>query len=366
MPFDRPTLSELDERLQSDFKTRIEGATSLLRRAVLKVQARVYAGACHLLYGYLQFEKNQLFVTSADTENLDTHGNEFGVARKAPVKATGTADATGTAGTIIPMGAELISSQDKSYFIDEEISIGADGTIDIDFTAEEFGEDSNDDSGVELYFVSPIAGVDSTVTVGIMGISGGLDEEDDEAYRQRVLTRKRRAPHGGAYFDYESWALEVSGVTRAWALPEYYGIGTVGLAFARDDDPSIIPSEAEKETVRDYLVEHIDSVTGLTQGIPVGAEPGLIMIDTSEQTLDFVIMSIPNTAAVKTQIEEKLADLIVSKGGPGQTIYKSDIDVAISAAPLEMAHKLVSPTDDIATASNKIPRLGTVTMQDYV
>lgn len=366
MPFERPTLSELDERIQTDFKTRIDGATSLLRRAVLKVQARVYAGACHLLYGYLQFEKNQLFITSADTDNLDIHGNEYGVARKAPVKASGTATATGTVGTIIPVGTELISSQDISYFTDEEATIGADGTCELAFTAGDYGEDTNDDAGIELYFVSPIAGVDSAVTVGLLGIAGGLDEEDDEAYRQRVLTRKRRAPHGGAYFDYENWALEVSGVTRAWAVPEYYGIGTVGLAFARDNDSSIIPSEAEKEEVREYLIEHIDSVTGLTQGIPVGAEPGLIMIDTSEQTLDFTIMCIPNTAAVKAQIEEKLADLILSKGGPGQTIYKSDIDVAISSAPLETAHKLVYPTDDIASASNKIPRLGTVTMQDYV
>lgn len=366
MPFDRPTLTEIDTRIQTDFKTRIDGATSLLRRSILKVQARVYAGACHLLYGYLQYQKDQLFVTTSDAENLELHGNEYGVSRKAPVQATGTATATGTSGTVIPDNTELISDNGASYFIDAEYTIATTGTVTIAFTAEDYGEASNDDSGILLYFVSPIAGVDSYVTVGITGIDGGLDEESDDDYRARVLTRKRRAPHGGAYFDYENWALEVSGVTRAWAIPEYYGVGTVGLAFVRDDDSSIIPSAAEMATVRAYLVEHTDPLTGLTVGIPVGAEPGLIMIELQEEALNFTVMVSPNSATVQSEIETKLTDLILTKGGPGQTIYMSDIDAAISASSSEAAHKTISPTDDLASATNRVPVLGTVTLQDYV
>jgi len=364
MPFDRPTLSELDERIQSDFKTRIDGATSLLRRAILKIQARVYAGACHLIYGYLQYEKNQLFVTTADTDDLEVHGNEYGVARKSPTKAIGSGAATGTSGTVIPAGTELISDADKSYFTDEEYIL-ASGAATVSFTAEEYGEESNDEGGIYLYFVSPIAGVDSYITVDSSGITGGLDEEEDEDYRARVLTRKRRAPHGGADFDYENWMLEISGNTRAWAIPEYYGIGTVGCAFVRDDDTSIIPSAAEMATTREYLVEHTDPLTGLTVGCPVGAEPGLIMIELQEETLDFTIMISPNNSTVQSEVEEKLRDMILIKGGPAKTIYLSDIDAAISASATEVAHKTISPTDDIGIASNRVPVLGTVTLQDY-
>ena len=41
--------------------TRIEGGTSLLRRSVLKVMARVYGGVVHLLYEFLDYHSKQLF-----------------------------------------------------------------------------------------------------------------------------------------------------------------------------------------------------------------------------------------------------------------------------------------------------------------
>lgn len=365
MAWERPTLTELDTRIQTDFKTRIDGASSLLRRSILKIQARVYAGACHLLYGYLQYQKDQIFVTTCDADNLELHGNEYGVAKRDPQKATGTAEATGTATKIIPAGTELISDSDLSYFVDESYTIPASGTIDIDFTAEDYGELYNDAGSITLYFVSPIAGVDSAVTVDVNGIDGGLDEEDTEDYRERVLARKRRAPAGGTLTDYKNWCLEVPGVTRAWAIDEYYGIGTVGIAFARDNDSSIIPSSAEKDEVLEYLYEHTDPTTGMTVGVPVGARPGVIMIDTELEELHFTLKIYPNNSTVQGEIEEKMEDLILKRGGPGVTIYESDQDAAISSAPSETAHKIMSPAADISTATNKIPVLGTITYQDY-
>jgi uncharacterized phage protein gp47/JayE len=53
MPFDRPSLSELAIRAISDIQTRVTGASTLLRRSVLRVLAKVQAGANHLLYGYI-------------------------------------------------------------------------------------------------------------------------------------------------------------------------------------------------------------------------------------------------------------------------------------------------------------------------
>ena len=366
MPFTRPTLTEIDERIQADFKNRIEGITSLLRRSVLKIQARVYAGACHLLYGYLQYQKNQMFLTTAETDNLELIANEYGVSRKAAEKATGSGTATGTIGVVIPANTELINSADLSYFTDEAYTIDLAGTVEVFFTAEAVGTDYNDDSGISLSFVSPIAGIDSIITVGTSGIDGGLDEEIDDDYRARGLARKRQPSHGGAYFDYESWALEVAGVTRAWALPQYYGAGTVGLAFARDNDASIIPSVTEKLEVHDYLVSHTDPVTGQTVDIPVAAEPGLIMVDTELQTLDFTIKLYPNNATVLAEVTEKLDSLIFSKGGPGETLYLSEMDAVISASASEVAHKLIYPTADISVGTNKIPVLGTITPQEYI
>ena len=94
---------------------------------------------------------------------------------------------------------------------DADVTLVA-GTGTLALTAKVAGADGNDNAGITLSFVSPIASVNTTVTVGADGLSGGSDQESDTALRNRVLTRKRQPPHGGADFDYEVWAKEVSGV----------------------------------------------------------------------------------------------------------------------------------------------------------
>jgi uncharacterized phage protein gp47/JayE len=366
MPFSRPTLQQIVDRIESDYKTRIDNAESLLRRSFLRISARVYAGAIHLVYGFLQFIKDQLFATTADAENLEVIGSEFGVSRKAAIKATGEATAGGTVGVSIPSGSILRSNAGELYTTDSDVSIGIGGTADVEFTAVVAGSDSNDSAGVTLTFISPISGINTTMTVDSNGITGGVDEETDAALRSRILSRKRLPPHGGAEFDYENWALEVSGVTRAWSFPEYQGMGTVGLAFVRDNDSNtIIPNETQRAEVRSYIVSHTDPLTGKTVGIPVTAEPGFFMLPVTLKSLDFTIKVIPNNATVKSEIESKLEDLILAQGGPGETIYLSEITTAIASSATETAHVIVSPTQDITCATNEVPVLGTVTLQDY-
>lgn len=366
MPFNRPTLQELDDRIQADFKNRIENSQSFLRRSVLKVMGRVYAGAIYLIYGFINYCKDQIFASTADAENLENHGSDFGISRKAADYASGEGEATGTAGKSIPSGSKLTNNSGYVYVTDSDVTIGVGGTADVPFTAEIGGSDSNDDAGISLTFITPIAGVNTTITVDSNGITGGIDEEDDEDLRDRILTRKRQPPHGGAEFDYENWALEVSGVTRAWSFPQYQGQGTIGLAFVRDDDSdSIIPNAEQMEEVREYIVEHTDPLTGVTVGIPATAEPGFTIITVSLESLDFSIGILPNTAAAKADVQEKIEDLILSKGGPGETIYLSDIQAAISSSALETASKILSPVIDIGIATNKIPVLGTITWSNY-
>ena len=203
------------------------------------------------------------------------------------------------------------------------------------------------------------------MTVDSDGITEGTDEETDDDLRERVLTRKRQPPHGGAEFDYEAWALEVSGVTRAWTLPLYYGAGTVGIAFVRDDDVDIFPDATERATVRAYIVEHEDPGTGITVGVPVTAEPGLIMITLNTLSVDFNISISPNTTAVRAAIQSNIEDLILRDGGPGETLYLSRISEAISLASSESIHRLNSPVADVGASSTQIHTLGTITFASY-
>ncbi len=364
MPFSRNSLSEITTQIISDFQTRITGATSLLRRATLTVIAKVNAGEFHLLYEYLDYMARQLFVTTADEAGLESIASEYGITRNAAIKATGSGAATGTNGSVIPAGTESQSTDGQLYTTDSEVTI-ATGTATLSFTASVAGVDGNDDAGITLSFVSPISGVDTDVTVDSNGISNGADEETDSALRSRVLTRKRQPPHGGADFDYEVWALEVSGNTRAWSFPQYQGIGTIGVAYTRDNDTSIIPDSTERATTRAYIVEHEDPGTGLTVGCPVTAEPGLFMIELTLLSVDFQIDIYPNTTAVQNAIEANLTELIELDGGPGETLYLSRISEAISLASAEVRHRINVPTIDTTAATNQVHVLGTVTFGDY-
>ncbi len=364
MPFTRNSLQEIVDRIVTDFQTRITGATSLLRRATLNVIARVNAGAFHLLYEYLDYQARQLFLVTADEAGLEAIASEYGITRNAAAKAVGSGTATGTNGKVIPAGTELQSTDGQVYTTDDEETI-ATGTAILDFTASVGGADGNDDAGIILSFISPIAGASTSVTVDSDGIAGGADEETDAALRARVLTRKRQPPHGGAEFDYEVWSLEVSGVTRAWSFPLYQGDGTIGVAFVRDDDVSIIPNSTQRATVRSYIISHTDPGTGLPVGAPVTAEPGIFMIELNQLSVNFDIDISPNTAAVRAAVQANLEDLILIDGGPGETLYLSRISEAISLATSEARHTLNLPAADVTAATNQVHVLGTITFGDY-
>ena len=365
MPFSRPTLTEIVARVQTDIETRVTGGESLLRRSVLKVLARVLAGAIHLLYSYLGFQAEQLFASTADVEGLEKIADEYGINRGDAVSAIGIASATGTNGTTIPVDTELQSSDGQLYTVDTEIDIGVGGTAELDLTAAEGGDDGNQDSGTILSFVSPISGVGSEATVNSDGLAGGVDEETDDRLRARVLRRRQFPPYGGAEIDYINWMLEYPGVTRAWTTLKYQGPGTVGCYFVMDDAVSYIPSDAILTLVRAYLVEHSDPATGRIVGIPVTAEPGLFVLALTEQVMNFNVGVFPNTTAIQIAIDAELTDLILQKGGPGETIYVSDIQSALSTVPDLERFNIVSPGSDTLAVSGKIHALGTTTYVDY-
>jgi len=366
--FIRPTLTELKDRAVEDIRTNTigqEGSTnSLARRAVLRVLGYVLAGLTHSLYGFQAWVVKQMFVTSAEKTYLELRGSEFGVTLKFGAYATGSCIVTGTAGKIITAGREVINTlTGLKYTVDTAVTIPAGGTDYIDITAKEVGDDYNETVGTVLKFVSPILGVSTTATV-TTAITLGEDEETEEQYRARVLRRKRQPPAGGADFDYEAWALEVTGVTRAWSFPQYQGVGTIGVGFVKDNETNIFPDAAEREVVRLYFVEHTDPSTGLIVGAPVGAVPGIIMIELSYVTMPFDIDIYPNNGTVQSAIQTRIEDFILTIA-PGDTVRYSDLMGVISNTIGLEYFRLNTPAADTGISVNLLPQLGTLTFGDY-
>jgi uncharacterized phage protein gp47/JayE len=109
MAFSRPTLTELVTRIEADYVSRLTGGGTLLRRSVVKVLARVHAGAMHLLYGFAAYIAKQLMPDTAEAEFLERWAAIWGIFRKLATYTTFNAVFTGTNGTVIPVPSTELS-----------------------------------------------------------------------------------------------------------------------------------------------------------------------------------------------------------------------------------------------------------------
>ena len=347
MPFARPTLSELIARDETDLSGRLSGGDALLRRALERVLARVLSGAVHGLYGALDYAADQLMPDTADAEHRARWAGVWGVDRKPAEISSGTADLTGTNGSVVPVGTRLQRSDGFEYLVTVEATIAM-GVAVADIEAGVGGAAGEAEAGTVLTFVSPVAGVASTALVSTGGIVGGAEEESDEALRTRLLARIRSQPRGGAANDYERWALEVPGVTRAWVYPNRDGLGTVGVAFVMDEREDIIPAAGDLTDVAD----HIEPLRPVTADVTVFA--------LTPVPLDPEITLTPDTAEVRAAVAAELADLLAREAAPDTTLLLSHIREAISIAAGETDHVLVSPVANVDADEEEIIVLGDI------
>jgi len=347
MSFSRPTLSTLIDRVEADIRAQLGISSPALRRSVIAVLSRVIAAGYHLLYGYMDWIKTQVIIDTAEKEYLERWAAVWNISRKAADYAVGNVTFTGVEGSSIPAGT-LVARSDGTEFATDAIGTISGGSASLAVTAVEAGDAGNTAETTSLTLVNPVTGIDQDSTVGTGGLTSGTDEETDADLRDRLLLRIRKPPQGGSSADYEQWALEVSGVTRAWVFPNNTGPGTVGVTFVDDNSDPIIPSGAKVTEVQDY----IDARRPVTAVVTVFAPTAV--------ALDLEINISPNTAAVQAAIEAELTDLIMREGEPGGTILLSHIQEAISVAAGETDHTLVSPTANVTHTAGQLPVLGTI------
>jgi len=366
MPFERPAIKTIKERIEKGIEARLFGKVALLRNAVLRIMARVFAGAIHGNYGYLQFIAKQLFVTTAEKEYLNRHGRMWGVDRRPGSFAIGTAIFAGVDGTVIPENTR-VQNEDGIEYGTTTIATITGGTASIIVQAIQSGEEGNyvrpnPPIPIFLQIVAPISGVNDEIQVD-GDITGGEDAEDDETYRARILQRIQKIPTGGSAADYVRWATEYPGVERAWCYPLAKGPGTVSVVFtASGSDP--VPSAAllsdvlayitaRKPVTADLFVESITDYNGT---------PG-----TTELSFYIKLPSTQNTNDYQTVIRKNLETLFLPHK-PGTTLPISQIRASISKSGVEdydivtlKADGVSLPVDDVALTGYMYPSLGTIT-----
>jgi uncharacterized phage protein gp47/JayE len=354
MPFERPTLNTIYRRLVSDIEARMTGNTPLLKGALLRVLAWVFAASIHIAYGFITWLGEQILPNTAETNWLDKHAFMWGVIRKASTFAVGNVTFSGVDTTVIPAGTLLQNDEGSEYETLTLLTITG-GSATGDIRATEPGEASNFYKPAPLFILqlvltSPISGIDPDVIVN-GEITGGLDEESDEDLRARILERIQLQPAGGAKNDYIRWAKEVDGISKAWAFGNYYGAGSVAVVIYPENPGLITP-------VHNYISDPARK--------PLTAV--LYVDDIDPVTIHFWIKLDPNDADLQTAITNNLAELLLDEGSPGGTILLSHMRTAISASgvfdyeltQIQVGLAVIDPADDFTLNNFEFPQLGNI------
>lgn len=226
-----------------------------------------------------------LTVRKATGSILDDKGYDFGVDRKGAVKAIHTVTlhkATPVVfDTAVPDGFLLTTTpignkppvkfqvvQGQGLFI----AVGEKKIENVLVECLELGEVGNVAQGA-INLVAQ-AGFDS-VTDSKLYLAGS-ETEQDGPYRERILERKRRPARAGVPSDWERWALEVEGVTKAKCFRCARGPGTADIIIWGNQGD--VPGEGLIGECQNYLEKNYVPAD-LSQGGILVTAPELIPVD---------------------------------------------------------------------------------------
>lgn len=226
-----------------------------------------------------------LTVRKATGNILDDKGYDFGVDRKEAVKAIHTVTlhkATPVVfDTVVPDGFLLTTTPVgnkppvKFQVVQGQgllIPIGEKKIENVLVECLEFGEVGNVAQGAINLIAQ--AGFDS-VTDSKLYLAGS-ETEQDEPYRQRILERKRKPARAGVPADWERWALEVKGVTKAKCFRCARGAGTADIIIWGNQGDA--PEKGLIEACQNYLEKNYVPAD-LAQGGILVVAPELVSVD---------------------------------------------------------------------------------------
>ena len=216
-------------------------------------------------------------------EYLDAHASTRGMTRKEATPATGEITITGLAGTVIPVGSTFSTASynsddpSMSYETTAAATIPSSGSVTVDVQCTEAGTAGNTNAGTIILVSSELINI--TGVTNADAISGGTDEETDEALIARIMEydQTQSDSYVGNAADYRRWAMSVSGVGSASIIPPATDTGIVTIVLIDSNgDPA---SETLCNSVYDYIMSPDDPYSRLA---PINAAVDIVSPTTVE------------------------------------------------------------------------------------
>lgn len=239
-PIETPTTLEIQEFIVEYYKA-ARGITSLPDKSIVRILAGGIAAIYVTLFMFATWAFNQIFIGDADPFWVETRGRELGIDPKGGQNAIMTCLVTGATAAQIEQGT-LYQYNDIAYTVNANATV-VNGEATIFVEAPEIGEAFEISPGEEITLVKPIVGVPAIATVQEIS-TDGVSEESDDDYYQRVDTRIKLPPQGGAPGDYFLWTTEVEGISDCYVYQTEAGDVDV-YPIAEGDGADRIPSPAQ-------------------------------------------------------------------------------------------------------------------------
>lgn len=372
MPYPRPALSDLRAQVASDLTSGLKTVDGLLRFSNLGILGTSVAGLSHQHYGYLAWIAKQATPYTATGEILEAWAALKSVYREAATFAELQATFLGAVGSVIPQGTQVARSDGVYYVTTADATVGSAGSLVVNILASDSGTGSNADIGSLVTLASVVTGVQSSGAVtALVGL--GTEVETDDSLRTRMLAAYQAKARGGAQDDYTLWALNCTGVTRAWVKPLGAGPGTVVVYVMFDavnasnngfpvgrDGLSALDNRATAASVA--VGNQLAVANELFASQPV--TPLVFICAPAPAPVDFTITGLATaTTGTRQAIAQAIAQVMIDQGEPieGSSVVLSSIESAIAAISGTSGFVITSPAGNIANQRGYLPTLGVVT-----
>ena len=196
------------------------------------VSATAVANEISVVSANTQIMGDQLMPDSATGTFLDRICKNYGITRRTASGSNGLVTVVLSANSLVPFGSQLIDSQGLRF----QVSIGGTYTNtaplnQVPLTAIDTGKATNHVAGDVLRWVTGPPYSNNNVTVSVGGLNQGIDGEDDETLRARLLSRLQNPPGAGNWNQVAALAQAAStNVQAAFVYPAANGPATVHVA----------------------------------------------------------------------------------------------------------------------------------------
>lgn len=312
-------------------------------------------------------------VTCEESYLLDYHADGRGLVRRESVNATGYVTVTAKAGLVIPLGYGFSTEADDEgntidFVTTEEVTVDSLGNAKIPIEAAEGGSASNVGVNTIVLHAGDETGelLDEIISVtNEEAVTGGLDEEDDDTLRERIVEydRSHDISYVGNVADYKRWALSVPGVGAVTVIPAKDDSGTIKIILM--DQNGVPASKQIQDAVYDYIMRPDSESDRL-------APPNAVLEITAPETVVVNISAVvylreAEIGDVQNDLKAALQSYLLNVSSNDSAVRISAINSIIGAVSGIYDYDSVQingVSKNVDLESGQMPVLGTVTITE--